>query len=125
MARKRVAYRCFDNDDTTSLTAGLFTRIPTDDEIARLRQLLADERRRCEKAEEVAEGSRPLLLESYLEACHSLSLTIDVVINRSLTIQGDATNPIGRVYPRRILPWDDILKSQERIWSQLGPCFGS
>ncbi|KAL2168368.1 hypothetical protein VTG60DRAFT_7346 [Thermothelomyces hinnuleus] len=111
-----------------------------DDEIARLRQALLEERRRREeaesrasdeqrrreeeqrrreKAEEVAERSQPLRLEPYLEACHSLSLAIEVVTDRSLTTQGDTTNPVGRVYPRRILPWNDFPRRQEEVWNQL------
>jgi hypothetical protein len=45
-----------------------------------------------------------LQLEPYLEACHALNLAIKVVTDRSLTTQGDTTNPAGRVYLRRILP---------------------
>ncbi|KAL2193978.1 hypothetical protein P885DRAFT_71775 [Corynascus similis CBS 632.67] len=111
-----------------------------DDEIARLRQALEEERRRREeaesrasdeqrrredeqrrreKAEEVAERSQPLRLERYLEACHTLSLAIEVVTDRSLTTQGDTTNPVGRVYPRRILPWVGFPARQEEIWNQL------
>lgn len=111
-----------------------------DDEIAKLRQALEEERRRREeaesrasdeqrrreeeqrrreKAEEAAEKSQPLRMEPYLEACHRLSLAIDVVTDRSLTIQGDTTNPVGRIYPRRILPWNDFPTRQEEIWNQL------
>jgi len=56
-----------------------FSQMQIDDEISRLQQLLAEERRRREKAEKVAKKSQPLQLESYLEACHSLSLAIDVL----------------------------------------------
>ncbi|AEO61002.1 hypothetical protein MYCTH_2120910 [Thermothelomyces thermophilus ATCC 42464] len=63
-----------------------------EDEIARLRQALeyerrlreeaesraSEEQRRRKKAEEVAEKSRPLRLEPYLEACHTLNLAIEV-----------------------------------------------
>ncbi|KAH8759464.1 hypothetical protein F5883DRAFT_144817 [Diaporthe sp. PMI_573] len=58
-------------------------------------------------------------LERYLEACHSLSLAIDVVVDRSLTTQGDTTNPASRVYPRRIIPWHDFPAQQEEIWNKL------
>ncbi|KAL2129652.1 hypothetical protein VTI74DRAFT_7486 [Chaetomium olivicolor] len=125
-----------------------------DDEIARLRRALEEERQRREeeqrrreeaesraseeqrrreeeqsrreKAEEVAEKSQPLRLESYLAACHTLSLAIEVVTDRSLTTQGDTTNPVGRVYPRQILPWNDFPARQEEIWNLLlEPSFAS
>lgn len=111
-----------------------------DDEVARLRTLLeaaekrsAEEQRRRENAEIVAKEeqrkrkeqeednkkSRPQALPQYLEACHSLSLAIQVVTEKSLTTQGDTTNPTGRVYPRRIVPWDDYPTRQDDIWDRL------
>ncbi|KAK3361655.1 hypothetical protein B0T24DRAFT_112663 [Lasiosphaeria ovina] len=87
---------------------------------------VVDEQRRREQAEEVAKSSQPLTLEPYLDACHSLSLAIDVVTDRSLTTQGDTTNPVGRIYPRRIVPWDDFPVVQEEIWNMLSePSFTS
>ncbi|KAI1325805.1 hypothetical protein F5Y16DRAFT_376790 [Xylariaceae sp. FL0255] len=111
-----------------------------DEEIARLRALLAkeqglreeadrkreeeqrrreEEQRRRESAERRAEGSQPQTLQQYLEACHSLSLAIQVETDRSSTTQGEPTNPTGRIFPRRILPWDDYPTQQEKIWSLL------
>ncbi|KAI1357175.1 hypothetical protein F5Y08DRAFT_245310, partial [Xylaria arbuscula] len=111
-----------------------------DDEITRLRKLLEEEKslrreeqrrreeeqrrreeeqRRREDAEKRAEDSRPQMLQQYLESCHLLSLAIQVVTDRSLTTQGDATNPTGRIYPRRIVPWDDYPTRQENIWDRL------
>jgi len=75
-----------------------------------------EEQRRREEAEKV---SQPQTLEPYLEACHALSLAIEVVTDRSLTTQGDTTNPVGRIYPRRIVPWDDLPARQEEIWNLL------
>ncbi|KAI1407697.1 hypothetical protein F5Y13DRAFT_123197 [Hypoxylon sp. FL1857] len=111
-----------------------------DQEITRLRQALAEaesraldeqrrreeeqrrreeEQRRREEAEDIARASLPQTLEPYLEACHTLSLAVDVVTDRSLTTQGDTTNPVGRIYPQRIIPWDDFPSRQEEIWNQL------
>lgn len=87
-----------------------------EDELTRLRRLLAEERCRREEAERV---SQPQTLEHYLEACHSHSLAIDVVTDRSLTTQGDTTNPVGRICPAHIAPWPDFLASQAAIWDQL------
>lgn len=58
-------------------------------------------------------------LDRYLETCHSLSLAIRVVTDRSLTTQGDTTNPVGRIYPQRIAEWHDFPARQEEIWEQL------
>jgi hypothetical protein len=85
--------------------------------------LREEEQRRREEAERIA---RPQTLMPYLEACHSLSLAIDIVTDRSLTTQGDPTNPVGRVYPQRIIPWDDFPARQEEIWEQLSePSFST
>ncbi|OHE90489.1 hypothetical protein CORC01_14217 [Colletotrichum orchidophilum] len=78
-----------------------------------------DEQRRRKKAEELAKASQPQTLQDYLESCHSLSLAIRVVTDRTLTTQGDTTNPTGRIFPRRIIPWDDFATGQEEIWDQL------
>ncbi|KAK2052519.1 hypothetical protein LY76DRAFT_630015 [Colletotrichum caudatum] len=83
-----------------------------DDEIANLRQQLREEKHRREEAE-------GRTLQKYLESCHSLSLAIQVVTDRTLTTQGDTTNPTGRIFPRRIIPWDDFVTRQEEIWDQL------
>ncbi|KAK3326780.1 hypothetical protein B0H66DRAFT_618037 [Apodospora peruviana] len=78
-----------------------------------------DEQRRREEAEEVARASQLQPLELYLKSCHSLSLAIRVVTDRSLTTQGDTTNPVGRIYPQRIAEWHDFPARQEEIWEQL------
>ncbi|KAH0430366.1 serine threonine protein kinase [Colletotrichum camelliae] len=78
-----------------------------------------EEQRRREEAEELTKTSQPQTLQKYLESCHSLSLAIQVVTDRTLTTQGDTTNPTGRVFPRRIVPWDDFATRQEEIWDQL------
>ncbi|KAH7234649.1 uncharacterized protein BKA55DRAFT_543834 [Fusarium redolens] len=75
--------------------------------------------RRREEAEERASASQPLTLHRHLETCHSLSAAIEVVTDRSLTTQGDTTNPTGRIYPRRIIPWTTFPTRQEEIWDQL------
>ncbi|EGU82798.1 hypothetical protein FOXB_06689, partial [Fusarium oxysporum f. sp. conglutinans Fo5176] len=86
-----------------------------------------EEQRRREEAEERADASRPLTLQQYLETCHSLSLAIEIIIDRSLTTQGDTTNPTGRIYPRRIVPWTTFAREQEKVWNQLSfsPSFSS
>ncbi len=72
-----------------------------------------EEQRRREEAEQ---RIRPLVLRQYLEACHSHSLAINVVTDPSSTTQGNTTNLMGRIFPRRIIPWDDFAARQEEIW---------
>ncbi|EXL39778.1 hypothetical protein FOCG_17630 [Fusarium oxysporum f. sp. radicis-lycopersici 26381] len=86
-----------------------------------------EEQRRREEAEKRADASRPLTLQQYLETCHSLSLAIEIITDRSLTTQGDTTNPTGRIYPRRIIPWTTFPREQEKVWNQLSfsPSFTS
>ncbi|KAK3360457.1 hypothetical protein B0T25DRAFT_588846 [Lasiosphaeria hispida] len=55
----------------------------------------------------------------YLDTCHTFSLTIKVVTDHSLTTRGNTTDPAGRFYPRRIIPWGDFPARQEKIWEQL------
>jgi hypothetical protein len=90
-------------------------------------RLREEEQRRRAQAEERAIASQPLDLHQYLEICHSLSLAMEVVTDRSLTTQGDTTNPTGRIYPRRIIPWTAFPQEQEQIWEKLSrsPKFSS
>ncbi|RYC80342.1 hypothetical protein BFJ63_vAg16770 [Fusarium oxysporum f. sp. narcissi] len=78
-------------------------------------------------AKKRADASRPLTLQQCLETCHSLSLAIEIITDRSLTTQGDTTNPTGRIYPRRIIPWTTFAREQEKVWDQLSisPSFSS
>ncbi|KPM34271.1 hypothetical protein AK830_g12300 [Neonectria ditissima] len=81
-----------------------------DDEITRLKQLLAkaesnalEEQRRREEEQrrhELEDELRPLSLIAYLEACHSLGEAIQVVTDPSLTTKGEPTSPTGRVFMR-------------------------
>ncbi|KAI1370348.1 hypothetical protein F4677DRAFT_451471 [Hypoxylon crocopeplum] len=78
-----------------------------------------EEQRRREAAEELAKGSLPQALPQYLDSCHSLSLQIHVVTDPSSTTQGDTTNPVGRIFPRRIIPWSNFATGQEEVWKKL------
>ncbi|OAQ58949.1 serine threonine protein kinase [Pochonia chlamydosporia 170] len=77
----------------------------------------AEDRR--DKAEALVTASQPQNLQQYLETCHSLHLAIEVVTDRSLTTQGETTNPTGRIFPRRIIPWDSFAMRQQEIWNDL------
>ncbi|KAF4512601.1 hypothetical protein G6O67_001718 [Ophiocordyceps sinensis] len=44
--------------------------------------------------------------------------------NSLLTTQSETTNPAGRIFPRRIVPWDDFATRLEDIWDDLTICNG-
>ncbi|KAL5351074.1 hypothetical protein ACLOAV_004649 [Pseudogymnoascus australis] len=87
-------------------------------------RLREEEQRRREAAE--AESQLKNLIE-YLESCHSLSLALKVITDKSLSTRGDTTVPAGRPYPQRIVPWGDFPAQQEKIWEKLStsPDFNS
>ncbi|RMJ08723.1 hypothetical protein CDV36_011663 [Fusarium kuroshium] len=78
-----------------------------------------EKQRQREEAEDRADASRPSTLQAYLETCHSLSLDVKLITDRSLTTQGDTANPIRRICPRRIIPWDIFAREQEHVWDEL------
>ena len=75
--------------------------------------------RQREEAVAVAAAARPQTIPDYLEACHQLSLAIDIVTDKTLTTQGEPTKPAGRKFPQQIIPWDNFAASQEETWSRL------
>ncbi|KAG5980174.1 hypothetical protein E4U55_004315 [Claviceps digitariae] len=87
-----------------------------------------EQRRRQEQEHRIEEEQRlrqsvekdmlQTTIMQYLEACHSLD-DINVVTDCALTTQGATTNPTGRVFPRRIIPWSDFKTQQEKIWETL------
>ncbi|KFY03461.1 hypothetical protein V490_00180, partial [Pseudogymnoascus sp. VKM F-3557] len=83
-----------------------------------------EEQRRREAAEA---GSQLKNLIEYLETCHSFSLALKVITDKSLSTRGDTTVPAGRPYPQRIVPWGDFPAQQEKIWEKLSisPDFNS
>ncbi|KAI3067538.1 hypothetical protein CBS147339_8493 [Penicillium roqueforti] len=70
------------------------------------------------KAREEAERRvEPNTLFRLLDRCHnSLSQAIRVETDATLTTQGDATNPVNRLYPKRIVPWLNFPQLQEQVW---------
>jgi hypothetical protein len=82
--------------------------------IAELRRQLEEERQAREEAER---RLQPNTLFSLLDRCHdSLSQGIRVETDATLTTQGDATDPVNRLYPKRIVPWLDFPQLQELVW---------
>ncbi|RDH26564.1 hypothetical protein BDQ94DRAFT_176287 [Aspergillus welwitschiae] len=82
----------------------------------------AAERREEEerKAREDAERRvQPNSLFRLLDRCHnSLSQGIQVEADATLTTQGDAADPVNRLYPKHIVPWRDFPQLQEQIWDK-------
>ncbi|CAK7274070.1 hypothetical protein SEPCBS119000_005980 [Sporothrix epigloea] len=71
------------------------------------------------KQEEELRQHRPQSLPAYLQACHSISLAIQVETDPLKVTKGAVTNPLGRLYPRRIIPWHDFDATQEETWNLL------
>lgn len=91
-----------------------------------LRKRAAREKERAAREEERAarvkaeQQLQPNTLLRLLDRCHqSLSPAIRVETNASLTTQGDATNPVNRLYPQRLVPWLDFPRLQEQVWKKL------
>jgi tRNA A-37 threonylcarbamoyl transferase component Bud32 len=78
-----------------------------------------EEQRRREAAEADAEQSQPKNLVEFLKSCHGFSLALQVVTDETLTTQGDTTKPAGRLFPQRIVPWNDFPAQQETVWEKL------
>ena len=88
---------------------------------AEARQQEAEARRQEAEARAaiIAQSTSQKDLYEYIQACHELSLAVEVVTDRTLTTQGNTTNPAGRLYPQRIIPSLDFVKQQERTWELL------
>ncbi|KAJ5751255.1 hypothetical protein N7533_008283 [Penicillium manginii] len=91
--------------------------------IAELRRQLEEEKQAREEAErlqgEAERRLQPNSLFRLLDRCHeSLSQAIRVETDATLTTQGNATDPVNRLYPKRIVPWLDFPQLQEKVWSK-------
>jgi hypothetical protein len=113
------------------------------DDIAELRRQLEEARqgrqeaeRRQEEAERRQKEERraredaerrlqPNTLFCLLDRCHeSLSQAIRVETNATLTTQGNVTDPVNRLFPKRIVPWLDFPQIQEKIWKKIERAVG-
>ncbi|KFY03838.1 hypothetical protein V490_00080, partial [Pseudogymnoascus sp. VKM F-3557] len=100
-------------------------------QLAELQRKYAEEQQKTKQAEARADAaeaeSQPKNLIEYLETCHSFSLALKVITDKSLSTRGDTTVPTGRPYPQRIVPWGDFPAQQEKIWEKLSisPDFNS
>ncbi|KAE8408328.1 hypothetical protein BDV37DRAFT_296485 [Aspergillus pseudonomiae] len=97
-------------------------------EIAELRGQLAEAQRfrevvkRVKEAEQRAKDAErqvePNSLPGLLKGCHKLSQALRVQ-TKVIWTQGDATTPVNRLFPKRILPWSEFPRLQEKIWDKL------
>ncbi|PHH52520.1 hypothetical protein CFIMG_002934RAa [Ceratocystis fimbriata CBS 114723] len=83
-----------------------------------------EDRRRRKAAEALLQK---LTVQEYLEAYHSIDTSIEIITDRPLTAQEEATNPVDQIYPRRIIPWNSFSDRQEEVWDLLSssPSFSS
>ncbi|KAL3259287.1 hypothetical protein ABHI18_005351, partial [Aspergillus niger] len=80
------------------------------------RQARENERQARQEAERRVQ---PNSLFRLLDRCHnSLSQAIRVEADATLTTQGDAADPVNRLYPKHIIPWRAFPQLQEQIWDK-------
>ncbi|EPS32971.1 hypothetical protein PDE_07932 [Penicillium oxalicum 114-2] len=115
-----------------------------EDTIAELRRQLEEERKAREEAERRAERDReareeaehraererkareeaerpsqPNTLWGLLHRCHeSLSQAFRVETDEKLLTRGPTTEPVNRLYPKRIARWVDFPQLQEQVWTK-------
>ncbi|KAI2872207.1 hypothetical protein CBS63078_10741 [Aspergillus niger] len=101
--------------------------------IAELRRQIEEQQRLREAAERREEEERqaredaerrvqPNTLFRLLDRCHnSLSQAIRVEADATLTTQGDAADPVNRLYPKHIVLWRDFPQLQEQVLGQIRP----
>ncbi|PYI06187.1 metalloprotease m41 ftsh [Aspergillus sclerotiicarbonarius CBS 121057] len=84
--------------------------------IAELRRQVEEQQRLREAAERRVQ---PNTLFGLLDRCHNtLSQAIQVEADATLTTQGDAAEPVNRLYPKHIVPWLDFPQLQEQVWGK-------
>lgn len=78
-----------------------------------------EEQRKREEAERAAASAVKQNLVEFLEGCHCLSTRIKVVTEVSAATGGSTTNPTYRLFPQRILPWQQFATFQHEFWDLL------
>jgi hypothetical protein len=85
--------------------------------IAELRRQLEEERQALGKERKAREEAERLQGEAERRLQpNTLSQAIRVETDATLTTQGDATDPVNRLYPKRIVHWLDFPQLQEQVW---------
>jgi hypothetical protein len=88
-------------------------------ELAQNEERAKEEQRLREAAEADAQQCQKTNLFEYPKACHRFHQALEVEADKSLTTQGNTTNPVGRLYPQCITPWYDFQVQQRRVWEKL------
>ncbi|PYI09802.1 hypothetical protein BO78DRAFT_394683 [Aspergillus sclerotiicarbonarius CBS 121057] len=90
-------------------------------EEAEQRQKEAEQRQKEaeQRQKELERRLKPNTLRGLLAGCHRLSRALKVETRLTLTTQGDTTNPVNRLLPARIAPWDDFPSLQEEVWRRI------
>ncbi|EGD92063.1 hypothetical protein H112_00352 [Trichophyton rubrum D6] len=89
-----------------------------------------EEQRRREEAERLQQEERrrrleaeaqlqPVPLPVFLQSCHELLLSIDIVTDPTKTTKGPVTKPANRRVPSRMLIWDTFAEEQSTVWEKL------
>ncbi|KAJ5642593.1 hypothetical protein N7490_006593 [Penicillium lividum] len=73
------------------------------------RQAQREERKAREEAERREEKERQARAEAE---------RLQTATDATLTTQGDATDPVNRLYPKCIVPWLDFPQLQEQVWEK-------
>ncbi|GCB24472.1 hypothetical protein AAWM_11189 [Aspergillus awamori] len=93
-------------------------------DVSKEQQRLREAAKRREEEERQAREEaqwrvQPNSLFRLLDRCHnSLSRAIRVEADATLTTQGDAADPVNRLYPKHIVPWRDFPQLQEEVWGK-------
>ncbi|KAF4980715.1 hypothetical protein FZEAL_3330 [Fusarium zealandicum] len=78
------------------------------------------ERDEAEKErDEARKRTQPLKLKPYLGEFHAIDSRVPYIHERTLTTQGITSDPTGRIYPERIIPWKTFPEEQGKIWATL------
>ncbi|DAA73576.1 TPA_exp: Uncharacterized protein A8136_4605 [Trichophyton benhamiae CBS 112371] len=79
-------------------------------------RLHQEEQRRREEAEAQLQ---PVPLPAFLQSCHELLLSINIVTDPTKTTKGPVTKPANRRVPSRMLIWDTFAEEQATVWEKL------
>ena len=85
------------------------------------KQKMEEEKQKMEEEKQkMEEEIRETTLTEFLSLCHEhLSKSISVQDDKSLSTQGDPSNPKGKLCPDYLQPWEDFLETQKKTLESL------
>lgn len=88
-----------------------------------------EEAERCQEEERIAREAAERRMQPNtlfrLDRCHNfLPQAIQVETDATLTTQGDAADPVNRLYPKHIVPCLDFPQLQEQVWGKFDRTVG-